>query len=327
MSSLQCDFRNSFSSKSRSKRIEIPDLTGKVALVTGTNTGIGKETARVLLTKNTKVWIACRDVAKGEAALKELKERTGRDAHLLKLNLANLRSIKEAAKEFLSKETQLHVLFNNAGVMHPPVELLTDDGYDLQFGTNVLGHFYLTKLLLPTLLSTATSSPVGTVRVVNTSSTAHWLGSLDFDTFKDTPKRRARAHSICITRAKLYGYNHLNRKYANIVFSKELHRRYGDQGIVSISVSPGAIATEILRNNASIIRLLSGVVLYHVSYGVLTQLYAGTSPEAATLSGQHLVPWARVGKCRSDTPNLEKNCGLIWRSKWRTFETVCVRAQ
>ncbi|KAI5981779.1 NAD(P)-binding protein [Pisolithus albus] len=317
MSSLQCDFRNSFSSKSRSKRIEIPDLTGKVALVTGTNTGIGKETARVLLTKNAKVWIACRDVAKGEAALKELKERTGRDAHLLKLNLANLRSIKEAAKEFLSKETQLHVLFNNAGVMHPPVELLTDDGYDLQFGTNVLGHFYLTKLLLPTLLSTATSSPVGTVRVVNTSSTAHWLGSLDFDTFKDTPKRRAQG--------TLHLYN--QSKAANIVFSKELHRRYGDQGIVSISVSPGAIATEILRNNASIIRLLSGVVLYHVSYSVLTQLYAGTSPEAVTLSGQHLVPWARVGKCRSDTPNLEKNCGLIWRSKWRTFETVCVRAQ
>ncbi|KAI5990504.1 NAD(P)-binding protein [Pisolithus albus] len=279
MSLLQCDFRNSFSSKSRSKRIEIPDLTGKVALVTGANTGIGKETARVLLTKNAKVWIACRDVAKGEAALKELKECTGRDAHLLKLNLANLRSIKEAAKEFLSKEMQLHVLFNNAGVMHPPVELLTDDGYNLQFGTNVLGHFYLTKLLLPTLLSTATSSP------------PHWLGSLDFDTFKDTPKRRAQG--------TLHLYN--QSKAANIMFSKELHRRYGDQGIVSISVSPGAIATEILRNNASIIRLLSGVVLYHVSYSVLTQLYTGTSPEAATLSGQHLVPWARVGKCRSDT--------------------------
>lgn len=290
---------------------EIPDLTGKVALVTGANTGIGKETARVLLTKNAKVWIACRDVAKGEAALKELKERTGRDAHLLKLNLANLRSIKEAAKEFLSKETQLHVLFNNAGVMHPPVELLTDDGYDLQFGTNVLGHFYLTKLLLPTLLSTAKSSPVGTVRVVNTSSTAHWLGSLDFDTFKDTPKRRAQG--------TLHLYN--QSKAANIVFSKELHRRYGDQGIVSISVSPGAIATELLRNNASIVQLLSGVVLYHVSYGVLTQLYAGTSREAATLSGQHLVPWARVGNCRSDTqdPQLGKE---LWTYLEEQVENV-----
>ncbi|KAI6137903.1 hypothetical protein BKA82DRAFT_4261540 [Pisolithus tinctorius] len=239
---------------------DIPDLTGKVVLVTGANAGIGKETARVLLTKNAK------------AALKELKERIGRDAHLLKLNLANLRSIKEASEEFLSKETQLHVLFNNAGVMHPPVELLTDDGYDLQFGTNVLGHFYLTKLLLPILLSTAKSSPAGTVRVVNTSSTAHWFGSLDFDTFKDTPKRRAQ-HAVSL---------YCQSKAANVVFSAELYRRYGDQGIVSTSANPG-LSRIFLR----------GVVLYQVSDGALTQLYAGTSLETAGLGGQHFVPWAR----------------------------------
>ncbi|KAI6038879.1 hypothetical protein EDC04DRAFT_1844250 [Pisolithus marmoratus] len=208
---------------------DIPDLTGKVVLVTGANTGIGKETARALLTKNARVWIACRDVAKGESALRELRENTGRDAHLLKLNLANLRSIKEASEEFLSKETQLHVLFNNAGVMHPPVALVTDDGYDLQFGTNVLGHFYLAKLLLPILLSTAKSSPVGAVRVVNVASTAHWFGSLDFDTFKDSPKRRAQST------IKLY----CQSKAANVVFSAEFHRRYGDQGIVSTSANPG----------------------------------------------------------------------------------------
>ncbi|KAF8556735.1 NAD(P)-binding protein [Imleria badia] len=79
----------------------VPDLSGKVALITGANAGIGKETARVLLTKNAKVWIACRDVSKGEATLKELKELTGQDAHLLKLDLANLRSIKQSVEEFL----------------------------------------------------------------------------------------------------------------------------------------------------------------------------------------------------------------------------------
>ncbi|KAI6032506.1 hypothetical protein EDC04DRAFT_2898104 [Pisolithus marmoratus] len=284
---------------------DIPVLTGKVVLVTGANTGIGKETARVLLTKNAKVWIACRDVAKGEAALRELKESTGRDAHLLKLNLANLRSIKEASEEFLSKETQLHVLFNNAGVMHPPIELITDDGYDLQFGTNVLGHFYLTKLLLPILLSTAKSSPFGTVRIVNTASTAHWLGSLDFDTFKDTPKRRARAAPILYYQSKV----------ANIVFSMELHRRYGDQGIVSTSVSPGVIVTELFRHEARIIRWIANVVLYHASQGALTQLYAGTSLEAAKLGGQHFVPWARVGKCRPYTQDPQ-----LGRDLWTYLE-------
>ncbi|KAN0080036.1 hypothetical protein V8E55_009602 [Tylopilus felleus] len=96
----------------------VPDLSGKVVLVTGANAGIGKETARVLLTKNANVWIACRDRSKGEATLRELKQLTGRDAHLLQLDLANLRSIKQSVDDFLQRENQLHILFNNACVWH-----------------------------------------------------------------------------------------------------------------------------------------------------------------------------------------------------------------
>lgn len=128
--------------------------------------------------------------------------------------------------------------------MRPDIELLTDDGFDLQFGTNVLGHFYLTKLLLPVLFSTALSSPDGTVRVVNTSSSGHWFGGLDFDTFRDSPKRRARR------REALYGQS----KTGNIIFLKELHRRYRDQGIVSTSLNPGGIKTGILRHHGRLIR-------------------------------------------------------------------------
>jgi retinol dehydrogenase-12 len=124
------------------------------------------------------------------------------------LDLADLRSIKAAAEEFMSKESELHVLFNNAGVMFPSMEEVTKDGYDLQFGTNVLGkafersswnlaltdvdagHFYFTKLLLPRLLSTAQTSPPGTVRVVNVSSAAAYFGKLNFNTFKDGPARK-----------------------------------------------------------------------------------------------------------------------------------------
>ncbi|KAL4080167.1 hypothetical protein V8B97DRAFT_2054649 [Scleroderma yunnanense] len=280
---------------------DVPDMTGKVVLVTGGNTGIGKETARVLLTKNAKVWIACRDVIKGEATVKDLEECTSRQAHLLKLDLANLQSIKTSAEEFTSKETQLHVLFNNAGIMAPPIEQLTADGYDLQFGTNVLGHFYLTKLLLPTLLSAAESSPDGIARVVDSSSSGHWFGELDFGTIKDSSKRRTR------NRAELYGQS----KTGNIIFSAELHRRYRDQGIVSISLNPGGIRTEILRHQASFVQWILELTMYPVSYGAFTQLYAATSPEAVDLGGQYLIPWARVGRPRTDTqdPQLGK---MLW---------------
>ncbi|KAH7911147.1 hypothetical protein BJ138DRAFT_1113470 [Hygrophoropsis aurantiaca] len=277
---------------------DIPDMSGKVVLVTGANAGIGKETARVLLTKNAKVWIAARDQSKGEAALKELKDRTGKDAHLLKLNLANLKSVKSAAEEFLSKETRLDVLFNNAGVMTPPKEMLTDDGYDLQFGTNVLGHFYFTKLVLPLLLSTAKSSPDGTVRVVNTSSNGHWAGGLHFDAFKDGPVRRKMGDWA------LYGQS----KTGNIVFSAELTRRYGDQGLISTSLNPGGIKTELQRHAGSFAQMLGNALLHDVSFGALTQLYAGTSPEGVKLNGKYLVPWARLGTPRADTqdPQLGK---------------------
>ncbi|KAG6374027.1 hypothetical protein JVT61DRAFT_4665 [Boletus reticuloceps] len=276
----------------------VPDLSGKVVLVTGANAGIGKETAKVLLTKNAKVWIACRDVSKGEAALKELKELTGQDAHFLKLDLANLRSIKQSVEEFLQRETQLHILFNNAGVMHPPVDMVTADGYDLQFGTNVLGHFYLTKLLLPILISTAKSSPEGTARVVNTSSRGHWYGGLQFDTFMDGPKRRADRTF------RLYGQS----KTGNIVFSAELHRRYHDQGIISTSLHPGIINTELLRHYDSLVQRITTWFFHDVPHGAITQLYAGTAPDAASLGGQYLVPWARVGTPRADTqdPQLGK---------------------
>ncbi|KAI9571832.1 hypothetical protein HD554DRAFT_2069727 [Boletus coccyginus] len=281
----------------------IPDLSGKVALVTGANAGIGKETARVLLTKNAKVWIACRNVFKGEAALRELKELTGQDAHLLTLDLSNLRSIKQSVEEFLRQESDLHILFNNAGVMQPPIDMVTDDGYDLQFGTNVLGHFYLTKLLLPTLISTARSSPEGTVRVVNTASAGHWVGKLQFETFMDGPKRRAD------NTFRLYAQS----KTGNIIFSAELHRRYHDQGIVSTALHPGIISTELTRYFNSFLQRISFrfkccFPIWDVSYGALTQLYAGTAPDAARLGGQYLVPWARIGTPRAETqdPQLGK---------------------
>ncbi|KAJ8585184.1 NAD(P)-binding protein [Rhizopogon salebrosus TDB-379] len=271
---------------------QIPDLTGKVVIVTGASTGIGRETAKALLAHGAKVYIAARNQASSEEAIRQLKQETGNEALFFKVDLADLRSIKASAEEFLSKETQLHILINNAGVMVPPVDLVTTDGYDLQFGTNVLGHYYFTKLLLPVLISTAKATPEGTVRVVNVASCAHLFGNLDFNTFKDGPARNK-----CTTRT-LYSQS----KFGNIVLALELAKRYGDEGIISTALNPGNIRSDLLRHVPNLVQqTLSTVLLYPTPQGALTQLYAATSPEAASLNGKYLVPWARVISPRPGT--------------------------
>ncbi|KAF8231776.1 NAD(P)-binding protein [Tricholoma matsutake] len=275
---------------------DIPDLTGKVVIVTGANTGIGKETAKALLSHNAKVYIAARDQSKADLAIKDLEDQTGKESFFLKLDLADLLSVKAAAKEFESKEKELHILFNNAGVMLPPIEKVTAQGYDLQFGTNVLGHFYLTKLLMPLLLSGAKSSPDGKSRVVNVSSVGHIMASnLDFNTFKDGPARRRPS-----VRSLLYGQS----KFGNIVFANELFRRYGDQGIVSTSVHPGNIKTDLYQGVPLMVSLV-GFTMYPASTGAVTSLWAGTSVEGAKLGGKYLVPWARLGRAHAGTQDPE----------------------
>ncbi|KAI0369416.1 NAD(P)-binding protein [Pilatotrama ljubarskyi] len=163
---------------------QIPDLTGRVVIVTGDysllqrDVGIGYETIQALLQHNAKVYMASRSRVKVDAAIASLKEATGKEALFLELDLSSLASVKRAAQEFLSREHELHILFNNAGVMMPPIDQVTKDGYDLQFGTNVLGHFYFTELVMPALLAGVESSPDHHARVITTSSAGAYLESL-----------------------------------------------------------------------------------------------------------------------------------------------------
>ncbi|KAF8349479.1 hypothetical protein F5887DRAFT_878633 [Amanita rubescens] len=266
---------------------DVPDLTGKTILITGANTGIGKETVKVLLSRNAKVYIAGRGGEKTERAIANLKDITGREAHFIQCDLADLHSIKAAAQEFTTKERELHILINNAGVAFSPIDLITAQGYDMQLGTNALGHFYLTQLLLPTLLSTVKSSS-NKVRVVTVSSLAHQLGGIDFNTFRDSPARKKLGPFF------LY----MQSKFANMVFTAELARKYGDQGIVATAVNPGNIETELNRNQNPVTVWLGHRFCYSVSFGVLGHLYAATSPEAENLNGKYIVPWARVGSAK-----------------------------
>lgn len=275
---------------------QIPDLTGFVVLVTGGNSGLGKETAKELLKRNAKVYIAARSKEKAEEAIRELEKETGQKAHFLELDLADLRSVKTAAEDFMRRESQLHILYNNAGVMLPPVDQITAQGFDLQFGVNVLGHFYLTQLLLPVLLSTAPTTRDKKVRVVNLTSWANHQGTLDYNTFKDGPARRKKS-----------GEMYPQSKFANIVFSNELARRYGEQGIISISVHPGAIDTGLLRYvDVPVLNSLIPFLLHPVSKGVISQLRAGTAVEMAdpVWNGKYLIPWGRLGKPNPKTEDL-----------------------
>ncbi|KAH8800583.1 NAD(P)-binding protein [Flagelloscypha sp. PMI_526] len=269
---------------------DIPDLTGKVFIVTGANTGIGYETVKSLLKKNARVYAAARSPTKGRDAIQRLKEETGNEAIFLHLDLGDLNSVKRAAEEFKQKESQLHVLINNAGVMTPPKDQFTTQGWDLQFGTNVIGHFLLIKFLLPTLLATAQSSPSGTVRIVNTSSSAqYWYHDIPFDVLKDGKAR----NKLCPE--QLYGVS----KRGNIVVSSELARRYGGDrgGIISTSLNPGAIATDLQRHMSSpFVQRMSKYIAHPPSLGAITQLWAATSEEGKALNGKFLKPWARIGK-------------------------------
>ncbi|KAF5311598.1 hypothetical protein D9611_009425 [Ephemerocybe angulata] len=281
---------------------DIPDLSGQVFIVTGGNSGLGKDTVRALLEHEARVYVASRDEKRSLAAIDELFEQTGRRALFLQLDLADLKSVKMAADQFLSKETRLDVLYNNAGVLGTPLDVVAN-GYDMAFHTHILGPFYLTTLLLPLLTATAKLRPDQNARVVNLTSSAHHLvGSppLEFDTFKDGPERRKRED---------LAFFYCQSKFATILFSNELSRRYKDQGIVSIAVNPGNFSTSLQRrmNESSVHSFLTEycLFLYPGEWGSITQLWAGTAPEALEASGKYVAPWGRIGQPHPETEDVE----------------------
>ena len=246
---------------------DIPDQSGRVAIVTGANSGNGLETARALAGRGAHVVLAVRDLAKGEAAVADIEaDHPAAHLELVELDLALLDSVRSAAAEIRDRFERIDLLVNNAGVFHTP-RRQTADGFEIRFGTNHLGHFALTGLLLDRLAGTPGS------RIVTVSSNAHrYRARIDFERFG---KEQGRSQSAAYGRSKL----------ANLLFTYELQRRLEAAGspAVALAAHPGWAATEILRDFRGIrfIEPLIGPLRNSAATGALATLRAATDPAAA----------------------------------------------
>jgi NAD(P)-dependent dehydrogenase (short-subunit alcohol dehydrogenase family) len=249
---------------------DIPDQSGRVVLVTGANTGTGFATAMALARHGAHVILACRQLEKAMAAEQRIRaEVPGARVERITLDLGDLASVRKAALAVQDRHDRLDLLINNAGVMIPPFGR-TADGFELQFGTNHLGHFALTGLLLPLLMATPGS------RVVTMSSTAHKFGRIRFDNLQSE-----RGYRPWLA----YGQS----KLANLMFTFELQRRLGQAGSATLAVAahPGLARTDLKRHAVRhpVMRLfmaaLGAVMSQDADRGALPQLRAAVDPGAA----------------------------------------------
>lgn len=237
-----------------------------VCLVTGANSGIGFEAAVELARRGFRVVLGCRDRARGEEALRKVKERSAGEAELLLIDLGSLESVRRAAAEMKSRHPRLKVLLNNAGLVSHQ-RAVTSDGCETTFQVNHLGHFLLTKLLLDSLAAAAPS------RIVNVSSAAHRGARWDWDDVQ-LEKGWGTWRAYC------------NSKLANIWFTRELSRRLPG-GVTATAVHPGGIATNIWRNAPAIARVLLDLVLPGPAAGARPLVKLAADPSVEGLTGAY----------------------------------------
>ena len=251
------------------------DLGGKLALVTGGSSGLGQETARVLAARGAHVVLTARDVPKGEAVAADIRASTGNPhVEVEALELGSLKDVRAFAERFLARHAALQILVNNAGVMACPFAR-TADGFELQFGSNHLGHFLATCLLASALLRGAPS------RVVSVSSRGHHMSPVVFD---DIQFER-RPYDKWLS----YGQS----KTANVLFAVGLERRLGARGVHANALHPGGIMTELSRHlqaeDYDFLRTRArGMKFKTVEAGAATSVFAATAPELEGRGGLYL---------------------------------------
>jgi len=284
----------------------LADLSGKVCVVTGASSGIGKVTARALAAAGARIVLVVRDEARGRAVIDEIAAALPglpdvRDRLELALaDLARLDDIRRVGAELVARHPRIHVLVNNAGAMHQSRKL-TADGLEMTFAVNHLAYFLLTKILLPTLKASAPA------RIVNVASGAHTIGKMRWDDLQSARGRyvpmRAYAQS----------------KLANILFTYELARRLEGSGVTVNCVHPGAVASSFGQNDKGLFRLgflLVKPLLLSEESGARTSIYLATSPEVATTTGKY---FARCKERRSSKASYDVEAQ---RRLWEVSEAL-----
>ena len=255
-------------------------LEGKTVIVTGSNTGIGKETALDLATRGARVIMACQNLRKAEEALKEIVQKSGNKNIVAKrLDLASLKSVREFAEDVNNNEARLDVLVNNAGLFAKTQLTTTEDGFETTMGVNHLGHFLLTNLLLDLLKKSAPS------RIVVVSSGAHskWLYTTTGFNFENMNGE------INYSPFAAYGQS----KLANILFTRELARRLNGTGVTANSLHPGAIKTDIGRNLPISLSIYFNYIMPHFAKtsfeGAQTNIHVAVSEELDGVTGLYFA--------------------------------------
>lgn len=248
---------------------DIPDQTGRTAVITGANTGLGYETAHALAGRGARLVLAVRNLDKGKAAADLIGRRyPGADVTVQELDLTSLDSVRAAADQLRASHDQIDLLINNAGVMMTPKQT-TKDGFELQFGTNHLGHFALTGLLLDRLLAAPGS------RVVTVSSNGHRFGGIRFDDLQSE-----RSYS----RIGAYGQS----KLANLLFTYELQSRLARTGAIAVAAHPGASSSELGRYAPGAVQRIAPLLEQSAEMGALPTLRAAADPTVR--GGQYYGP-------------------------------------
>lgn len=259
------------------------DLSGKLVVITGGASGLGQETARAMAAKGAQIVIPARDLTKGEEAAAAIKASVpGADIEIMECDLGSMASTRKFADAFLARHDRIDLLINNAGVMACPYGE-TADGLEMQFGTNHIGHFLLTNLLMPAILN---GGETGDSRIVNLSSRGHHFDGVHFDDLKFEKRDYDKWLS--------YG----QAKTANVLFSVGLEKRLAEKGVHSYAVHPGGIRTNLGRHLteediATLMKRMEenagkSVAFKTVEAGAATSCYAATAPEIAGKGGVYL---------------------------------------